>query len=326
MTTDNCAQIEELLSARMDGATSPAEDARIERHLDDCADCQATALAFGRVDHEVGAYLRATPVPAIGTPWREARRTPLFIQGLLAQWRPATLALTTILVLVAASVLAFNTFGGNTAQRQETSAPQSAYTTGGAAPSSAASTAPRAAASAAPTAAAAAAPAAAPAIVPPAPSTAPSAAPAAGARSTPASGGSAGSASSAPSSTPSGVPMLGAGNATDPVNPVQQLRLATATMLAVCQPDCTASPQGGKTLTEVIALLDRPLPRVTTATPPATATADAVPTVLRFTLADGQQVELRYAPEAGQLGLPDGTLLLAPSALRDLLTTPIRLP
>ncbi len=335
MTAHDCARIEELISARMDGATSPEEDARIERHLRDCADCRATALAFSHVDREVSAYLRATPVPAIARPWREARRTPLFAQGLLTRWRPATLALTTILVLVVASVLAFGAFQGKTRPAQQTSAPQSAYTTsGGAAPS----TAPSTAASAAPTATNPVVRSAAPALAPAAPSAAPSSAPAVGARATAASGGSTPTASSAPaassapggaassaaSGTPSSVPMIGAGSALNPINPVQQLRLASATMLVICRPDCAASPQGATTLTEVVALLDTPLKRVSPATP--TATIGAAATVLRFTLADGPQVELRYSPDSGQLGLPDGTLLLAPSTLREVLSSPVRQP
>jgi predicted anti-sigma-YlaC factor YlaD len=313
MTKHDCARIEGLISARMDRATSPEEDARIERHLDDCPECRATALAFERVDREVGAYLRATPVPAIGTPWREARQAPRF-----AGWHPATPALTTILLLVVASVLAFGAFRGTTQTAQETSAPQSAYTSGGAAPSAAASTAPRAAptaaaAAAAPSSAASAAPSAAPAQAP---------ATRAGARATAAGTGAAPAASSAPSAATSGVPMLGGDGAPGAINPVHQFRLVTATALVVCQPDCVASPQGGRTLTDVIALLDRPLSRISPDTPATGPPA----IVIRFTLADGQQVELRYAPSAGQLGLPDGTLLLAPDALRDVLAPPIPQP
>jgi len=118
--------------------------------------------------------------------------------------------------------------------------------------------------------------------------------------------------------------MIGAGSDLNPINPVQQLRLASATMLVICRPDCAASPQGATTLTEVVALLDIPLKRVSPATP--TATTGAAATVLRFTLANGPQVELRYSPDSGQLGLPDGTLLLAPSTLREVLSSPVRQP
>lgn len=312
MTEHDCARIEGLISARMDGATSPEEDARIARHLDDCPECRATALAFERVDREVGAYLRATPVPAIGTPWRRARRATPF-----ARWRPATIALTTILILVVASVLASGAFRGKTQAARETSAPQSVYTSGGAAASTASRVAPTAAAAAVPSTAASAAPSAAVAMPP---------VTGAGARATAASGGAAPAASGAPRATPSTAPNTTAsaapGGASGTINPVQQLRLPTATALAVCRPDCVASPQGGKTLTDVIALLDRPLSRVS----PDTSATGSPATVLRFTLADGQQVELRYAPDTGQLGLPDGTLLLAPDALRDVLAPPITQP
>jgi hypothetical protein len=129
-------------------------------------------------------------------------------------------------------------------------------------------------------------------------------------------------ATAAAGSASSSIPRFGAGGDSAEINPVQQLRLATATLLVVCQPDCVASPQGAQTLTEVVALLDRPL----TLAAPATPTPGAAITVLRFPLADGQQVELRYFGDSGQLGLPDGTLLLAPGALHDVLTPPVPLP
>ncbi len=317
MTPHDCAQIEELLSARMDGATSPEEDARIERHLRDCADCQATALAFTRVNREVGAYLRATPVPAIGTPWRGTRRAPLLVQGLLARWRPTTLALTTILVLIVASVVAFGAFRGNTGRTEQTSAPQSAYTTSGAAPSTAASAAPRAAASTAPTAAAAV-PSAAPSTAPPA---APVLAPSVGARATVPSGGSAGAASSAPSAAPHDTANGAAGSYPVYLNLVQTLNLNTATSVAICRPDCTVSPRGAETFSRILPLLDAYLPLVS---PPAQA--DSWSITLRFALADGQQVELRYDPSTDRLRLPSGQVVLAPKALGEALTPPKPLP
>jgi len=326
MTEQDCAQIEELISAHMDGATTPEEDARIERHLGDCADCRATALAFARVDHEVSDYLRATPVPAIGTPWREERRAPVAIPGRFARWRSATIALTTTLVLVVASILAFGAFRGNTQPSVQTSAPQSAYTSGGAAPSTAASTAPRVAASAAPTAAASAAPAAAPAMPP-----------ASGARATatsnapaPASGGVAGSfGTPAASAAASSAPSRAAAGSPPTLNPVQALRLDTATSVAVCQPDCTSSPQGADTFKRIVAILNTALPVANAPTPQG----DAKTVLLRFTLADGTQVELQYLPSMpggdltpGRLKLPDDRSTIAPAALGEVLASPKSMP
>jgi len=319
MTEQNCAQIEELISARMDGATTPEEDARIKRHLGDCADCRATTLAFARVDHEVSDYLRATPVPAIGTPWRDQQRAPIAIQGLVARWRPATIALTTILVLVVASVLAFGAFRGNTRPAAQTSAPQSAYTSGGTAPSTAASTAP--------TAAASAAPAAAPAVAP----ASEARATAASAGAAPATGGAAESggtpaASAAASSAPSRVAAAGSQAV---FNPVQALRLDTATRVAVCQPDCTSSPQGADTFKRIVAILNTALPVASAPTPQD----DAKTVLLRFTLADDTQVELQYLPSmpggdltAGRLKLPDGRFTIAPAALGEALAAPKSMP
>ena len=318
MTERDCAQIEELISARMDGATTPEEDARIERHLGDCADCRATTFAFARVDREVSNYLRATPVPAIGTPWREQRRAPIAISGLFARWRPATIALTTILVLVVASVLAFGAFRGNRQPAAQTSAPQSAYTSSGAAPSTAASTAPTAAASAAPVAA-------------------PTMAPASGARATaannapaPASGGVAGSfgtpsANAAASSAPS----RAAANSPPVLNPVQALRLDTATSVAVCQPGCISSPEGADTFKRIVAILNTALPLADAPTPQD----DANTVLLGFTLADGTRAELQYLPSlsgrdptAGRLKLPDGRFTIAPAALGEALAAPKSMP
>ena len=315
MTAHDCARIEELISAQMDGATTPEEDARIARHLGDCADCRTTALAFERVDREVGAYLRATPVPAIGTPWRDRQRPPLAIPGRVARWYPATLALTTILMLAVASVLTFTTFGGDRRQRQETSAPQSAYTTGGGAASS---TAPSTAASAAPTATAAAAPAAAPALAP----TAAARNATTNGRSPAASDGSTPAASTAPGAAPSSAPALGGALPTT-FDPVESLRLDTATSVAVCQPDCASWPRGAATFERIIVALNAALPIADA----PTMQGDTATALLRFTLADGTRTELRYLPPGadladGRLQLPDGRFVIAPAALGEALAAP----
>lgn len=276
MTSNDCAHIEELISVRLDGAATPDELAQIARHLDDCADCQTTVAAFAQVDQRVRTYLHATPVPEIAAARPAARRA-----GGFARWRPATIALTTILILIAASVLTFRAFNLPTGPAQQVSAPQSAYTTSGGA---AAPTAAGAAIGAAvPTAAGASERNAAPAM-----------APAASSRAT-ARVTSAGSAANA-----------------DPINPTRLLRLTTATSLTICQPSCdAAAPQGTELLKQVVTALDMPLAMISPL--PATATAPIV--LLRFTVPEGQPVDLRYYPTLARIGLPSGELVAAPPAL-----------
>src|SRR5688500_17282327 len=92
-----CAQMEALICAAQDGAATPEERARVERHLAGCADCRASAAAFRRVDDELKRYLRLTPVPAIVRPWRNARARRAPLSG---GWRLTIAGLATALVLL----------------------------------------------------------------------------------------------------------------------------------------------------------------------------------------------------------------------------------
>lgn len=277
MTRTDCAHIEALLSARLDGAATPTEVAEIARHLDDCADCQTTATAFTHVDRRVRTYLRATPVPEIAAPWHTAPQTRRFAIG-----RPAMLALTTLLVLVVGAVLSFGPLNRDVRPSQQVSAPQSAYTASG-----------DAAASADPTAA-----------PPPAGAAERNAAPALA----PAAGGAAGNANARATT---------AGNAGSaaPLNPVQQLRLSTATNLTLCQPTCEPVPQATGTLAQVVAALDTPLAVI----PPPPAATTAPVALLRFTLPQRQQLDLRYYPTLERLQLPTGEFVSAPATLAEAL-------
>ena len=85
-------------------------------------------------------------------------------------------------------------------------------------------------------------------------------------------------------------------------NPVQGYRLDSATSLTICRPACDAQPQPADVLQQVVAALNRPLaPKfVPTSTVP-------IPYVtLRFTLADGQQIDIGLYAQIYILQMPDG--------------------
>jgi hypothetical protein len=87
------------------------------------------------------------------------------------------------------------------------------------------------------------------------------------------------------------------------VNPAQEFRLNTATALTICRPACDEQAQPPDVLRQVVAALDQPLPPA----PPVSPSTVTIPYVtLRFTLADGQQVDIGYYPQINQLQLPDG--------------------
>ncbi len=289
MTIDECAHIEELLSAMQDGAVTPEERARAERHINGCARCQATAAAFGQVDRQVRRYLMATPVPEIGAPWRTE---PLVLpqrRGTSAgHWRVTAVGLAAIFVmLLTASILTFRPFANN--QQQSASIARStvaADTLGGApAAAPAASSAPAAgqSASAAPTAAAAAA------AIQSAPTR------------------------EAARSANSAAPATAAAAGGAQFNPTQLFQLADSASLTVCRPDCETQPQPEALRATVVASLNRPLTTVAPSSP--TAEPERYLT-LRFTLKNGQQVDIGYYPQAQRLQLPNGRgLVISPPEL-----------
>ena len=289
MTIDECAHIEELLSAMQDGAVTPEERARAERHINGCARCQATAAAFGQVDRQVRRYLMATPVPEIGAPWRTE---PLVLpqrRGTSAgHWRVTAVGLAAIFVmLLTASILTFRPFANN--QQQSASIARStvaADTLGGApAAAPAASSAPAAGQSA---------------------STAPTAAAAAAAIQSAPTREAARSANSAAPAT-----AAAAGGAQ--FNPTQLFQLADSASLTVCRPDCETQPQPEALRATVVASLNRPLTTVAPSSP--TAEPERYLT-LRFTLKNGQQVDIGYYPQAQRLQLPNGRgLVISPPEL-----------
>jgi len=289
MTIDECAHIEELLSAMQDGAVTPEERARAERHINGCARCQATAAAFGQVDRQVRRYLMATPVPEIGAPWRTE---PLVLpqrRGTSAgHWRVTAVGLAAIFVmLLTASILTFRPFANN--QQQSASIARStvaADTLGGApAAAPAASSAPAAgqSASAAPTAAAAAA------AIQSAPTR------------------------EAARSANSAAPATAAAAGGAQFNPTQLFQLADSASLTVCRPDCETQPQPEALRATVVASLNRPLTTVAPSSP--TAEPERYLT-LRFTLKNGQQVDIGYYPQAQRLQLPNERgLVISPPEL-----------
>ncbi|HEY8599567.1 MAG TPA: zf-HC2 domain-containing protein, partial [Thermomicrobiales bacterium] len=139
MTIEECAQIEETLSAMQDGAATPEERARAERHIVGCARCQATTAAFGQVDRQVRRYLMATPVPEIGTPWRAEPLVLLQRRGTkLGHWRVTAVGLAAIFVmLLTASILTFRPFANSQPQSAGSARSTAAADTGGGAPAAA---------------------------------------------------------------------------------------------------------------------------------------------------------------------------------------------
>lgn len=356
MTIDECARIEELISAMQDNAATPEEAARVERHIAGCARCRATTAAYQRVDQQVRRYIMATPVPEIAAPWRNE---PLIVPvrrggGGLGHWRITLVGLATIFVLLlAGSLLTFRSLGlnpsgptgresGPTAVAQSVAdgpssapaaAPAAAIPTaaaafvppapagGGAAPAASAapatssggataptaSSVPRTASGAAPAASAGAAASAAPAAAPaasaapapaPAASAAASAAPALAATPPPPAATRAPSASPPGPGSASSTPTFD--NAT--FNPAQAYRLAGATSLTICRPECDAQPQTAEVLQRVVAALNQPLVREFV--PPSTVRIPYV--TLRFRLADGQQIDIGYYLQVNILQMPDG--------------------
>ncbi|HET8626761.1 MAG TPA: zf-HC2 domain-containing protein [Thermomicrobiales bacterium] len=309
-TSAECAHVEELLSAVQDGAASPADQELVRRHLATCDACRATAAAFERNDERLRDYLRATPVPPIGAPWREAR--PRRARG-AGTWRVALVSLATVLVLVVGATWLVQRQAGVGQQRElsqsagrsaqiPAAAPQATHAQGPAA-DQATAPAPAAAFGAAPrpTPAAAAAQAAGGAAATAAPT--PVANAAAGAAPHPAAAASPAAAAPARAT----------------FNPVQRYGLANATALTLCWPACEARTRPPALLAAVVQALDRDV-AVEHPAPPAgpTPTDEVLPpgsVTLVFALPDGGQVRLVYDRQGNRLRLPDGAWAQAPPEL-----------
>ncbi len=301
MTSDECARIEELISAQQDGGASPEERAQIERHVAGCARCQATAAAYGQVDRQVRRYLMATPVPELAAPWRnEPVPLPVRRGEGLGHWRATAVGLAAIFALLfTASILAFRPL-----------APTQSETTGGRPPADSAErgSAPVAAQVAATsTPALAAAPAAAPqpTAAPPQPTAAAASrgasAVAAATRAAASPAGAAGGVP-APASTRAAAPQAGAVSEA-PINPAQLLRLKEATELTICRPGagwCDSQPRTAVEQAAIVAALDRSLPQLA----PPTATGSDQLVVMTFRFASGEERVLAYHYPTQRLTLP----------------------
>ncbi len=302
MTIDECAQIEELLSAMQEGVATSEERALVERHIAGCARCQATAAAFGQVDRQVRRYLMATPVPELGAPWRtEPLVLPQRRSEGLGHWRVTAVGLAAIFVmLLTASILAFRPFATNQPQSASFANPTVAADTRGGAPAGgqAASAVPAAApaASSAPTAALAAAP-----VQSRPTQEAASRSAASGGAVAPATAAAAAGAVAAATGTRQQAPMAAA--ATEQINPTQRLRLSEAVALTICRPSagwCDTQPRSAEEQANIVALLNRPLARLA---PPAASGNDQV-IVMTFRFASGAQQVLAYQYTAQRLTLP----------------------
>jgi predicted anti-sigma-YlaC factor YlaD len=323
--TDEHARIEELLSSMQDGAATPDEVAQVQRHLATCAQCRATAAAFEQIDRQVKRYLMATPVPEMASSWRSE---PLVAvaprrRGNMGHWRVTTVGLSLIFALLfAGTALTFFTRDGQQEVTQVGNVPSAGAVafavtatqeSTGTSFSTAASAVP--AAAAAPAASAAAAGGTAPSTARSAASAAPSAAASRASASAVASAAAGVPPPLAPAATPAAsAPANGTATADSSiVNPTQAFRLNTATALTICRPECDAQAQSPEVLRRVVAALDRPLPPA----PPVTPSPVTIPYVtLRFTLADGQVVDIGYYLQINVLQLPQGRgLVIAPEDL-----------
>lgn len=309
MTIDECAHIEEILSAMQDGAATSEERAQAERHVSGCARCQATAAAYRQVDRQVRRYLMATPVPETGAPWRteplvlpQRRGTPT------GHWRVTAVGLAAIFVmLLTASILTFRPFATTQPQSASFAQPTTAADARGGAPAAApaASSAPMTggAASAAPTTAAAAV------AIQPAPTQETAARSGAVAPAT-AAAAAAGGALPAPAATGTRQQAPMAAGGVEQINPAQRLRLTEAATLTICRPSagwCDTQSRTAEERASIVAVLNRPLMRL--ALPAATGNDQAM--VLTFRFASGEEQVLTYRYTTQRLTLPGSVDLQA---------------
>lgn len=301
MTINECAHVEEILSAMQDGAATPEERAHAERHISGCARCRTTAAAFGQIDRQVRRYLMATPVPEIGAPWQvEPLVLPQRRGTTMGHWRVTAVGLAAIFVmLLTASILTFRPSTTNQQESASFARSTAAADTSGGAPAAApaASSVPAAgqSASAVPTSAAAAA-------IQPAP-TQESARSASGGAAPATAAAAAASAPQSPAATGTHQQAPMAAGAVEQINPAQRLRLSEAATLTICRPKagwCDTQPRTAEQQARIVALLNRPLARLA---PPAATGNDQV-IVLTFRFASGEQQVLVYQDTTQRLTLP----------------------
>jgi hypothetical protein len=96
-----------------------------------------------------------------------------------------------------------------------------------------------------------------------------------------------------------------AAGAVEQINPTQRLRLSEATTLTICRPGagwCDTQPRSTEEQAIIIALLNRPLTRLS----PPTATGSDQFVILTFRFASGEQQILAYQYTTQRLTLPGG--------------------
>ena len=107
-----CADVETLIALRIDGAATPAEDARLDAHLAACADCRALLEAETAVDAALSARLGGAEPPAafdaaIRARIRAERRA-------VGGWVPDVLNAAGVVLVLVAAVPLFVGWGGVT--------------------------------------------------------------------------------------------------------------------------------------------------------------------------------------------------------------------
>jgi anti-sigma factor RsiW len=100
-----CAEVETLIALRVDGATTPAEDARLDAHLAGCPECAALLAEEAAIDAALAARLGgAEPSAALDAAIRgrmHAERRPA------GGWIPDLLNAAGLLLVLAVAVPAF---------------------------------------------------------------------------------------------------------------------------------------------------------------------------------------------------------------------------
>lgn len=105
-----CADVELLIALRIDGATTPSEDARLDAHLAACPDCAALLAAEAAVDAALAARLGGAQ-PSAGFDVAVRRRVRAERRA-VAGWIPDLLNAVGVLVVLLAAVPVALGWGG----------------------------------------------------------------------------------------------------------------------------------------------------------------------------------------------------------------------
>ena len=115
-----CADVDTLIALRVDGATTPAEDARLDAHLAACPECAALLAAETAVDAALAARLGgAEPSAAFDAAVRARVRAE---RRAVSGWIPDLLNAAGVLLVLLAAVPVAAGWGGVTGVALSTAA------------------------------------------------------------------------------------------------------------------------------------------------------------------------------------------------------------